>query len=160
MKHTVVRYGTYGALICGIISVTSYVFNLDYDTSEIVGWIAILLGLSMIFFGIRYYRNNAGAGAITLGKGMQIGLLISLFPSFIFFLISLIIFSFFGEEFVQKAIDYAAEHKPEQVDKIRGQYETGIFSNPVISSLVMFFTVYLPGVIVSLISALVLKRTN
>lgn len=160
MKKTVLRYGGIAAVICAIIAGGSNLLlgQLDYRTSEILGWVAIILGLSMVFFGIRYYRDKQADGMITLGRSMQVGLLISLFPSMVFFLVTLIVMAFYGDEFAEYAIKHYQKTAPDRVDEIREQYESGIFSNPFISSLVMFFTVYLTGVVFSLISGLILKR--
>jgi hypothetical protein len=52
--------------------------------NELMGWASIVLSLSMIFFGIKSYRDNYQKGVITFWKGLQIGLLITLIASVLY----------------------------------------------------------------------------
>jgi hypothetical protein len=52
--------------------------------NELIGWASIVLSLSIIFFGIKSYRDNYQKGLITFWKGVQIGLLITLIASMIY----------------------------------------------------------------------------
>ena len=57
--------------------------SINLDNSDFIGYGGIVITLSMIFFGIKSYRDNYQNGVIKFGKGLQIGLLISLVASII-----------------------------------------------------------------------------
>ena len=81
MKKIILTYG----LIAGVLSMifTFLIATLcdrdmiDFDKAELVGYASMVIALSMIFFGIKSYRDNYGNGAITFWKGVQIGILIT-----------------------------------------------------------------------------------
>ena len=79
MKKTVVTFG----LISGVMSSTMmmatlpFLDSLGFDRGAIVGYTAIVLSFLLVFFGIRSYRENSG-GALTFGRGFQVGILITL----------------------------------------------------------------------------------
>lgn len=58
--------------------------TINFDNSELVGYGGMVIALSMIFFGIKSYRDNYHGGAIKFGKGLQVGLLITLIASLIY----------------------------------------------------------------------------
>ncbi|HRG10011.1 MAG TPA: DUF4199 domain-containing protein, partial [Cyclobacteriaceae bacterium] len=51
---------------------------LNFDNGHLVGYTTMVIALSMIFFGIKSFRDNHAAGNITFGKGVLIGVLITL----------------------------------------------------------------------------------
>ncbi len=53
-------------------------------TNDLFGYAVIVLALSMVFFGIKSYRDNYRNGAIKFTKGLQVGLLISLVASLMY----------------------------------------------------------------------------
>lgn len=89
MKRTVIVFG----LIAGVIVVALVWLNLavdrqgeliSMDHSQFIGYAVMVVSLSMIFFGIKSFRDNYGGGAITFWKGVQIGLLITLIASLMY----------------------------------------------------------------------------
>lgn len=47
------------------------------DHSYLLGYASMIISLSLVFFGVKSYRDNSG-GRITFFKGLQVGILISL----------------------------------------------------------------------------------
>ena len=43
-------------------------------TADVLGYTSILLSALFVFFGIRSYRENAGEGRMTFGRGLAVGL--------------------------------------------------------------------------------------
>lgn len=58
--------------------------TITFDSSDFIGYGSIVIALSMIFFGIKSYRDNHQNGAIKFGKGFQVGMLITLIASLIY----------------------------------------------------------------------------
>ena len=57
---------------------------VNFDNSELIGYGSMVIALSMIFFGIKSYRDNYQNGAIKFGKGLQVGIFIALIASLIY----------------------------------------------------------------------------
>ena len=81
MKRVVITFGLISGVVAGALmwlmlwAMSSGVIK-SHD-GEIWGYSSMIIALSMVFFGIKSYRDNHG-GQITFLKGLQIGILISL----------------------------------------------------------------------------------
>jgi len=51
--------------------------SINFDNGVIWGYATMIVALSMVFLGVKSYRDNNG-GRITFVKGLQVGILISL----------------------------------------------------------------------------------
>lgn len=85
MQKIVLRFGlAAGAILVAMTAVMmplSMTGTIDFDHSEILGYSAMVLSFLLVFFGVRSYRDNVGAGAISFGKAFQVGLLMILIAS-------------------------------------------------------------------------------
>jgi hypothetical protein len=120
-----------------------------------------------VFLGIRYYRNRVNNGMLSFGRGMKVGSLIVLIPSVAFGLFSIlytrVLDPTWQEEYYDQALESlkqktAPEKLQAAIDKLESQKE--MFSSPVMEFLLMFGTVFVIGVIVTIISSLTLKRNK
>jgi hypothetical protein len=154
MKNTVIKYGLYG-LLAGLIIFTLHLVlginNLDYSTNEILGYVSIFLSLSFVFFGIKHYRDKVNNGAITLGKAISIGILIS-------FLVALGIA--LADFIYTKFIDPSFFSNYEQMLIEQGKEDEIIEMTSATAALFMLILVTIIGFIISLISGLILQRKN
>ena len=154
MKNTVIKYGLYG-LLAGLIIFTLHLVlginNLDYSTNEILGYVSIFLSLSFVFFGIKHYRDKVNNGAITLGKAISIGILIS-------FLVALGIA--LADFIYTKFIDPSFFSSYEQMLIEQGKEDEIIEMTSATAALFMLVLVTIIGFIISLISGLILQRKN
>jgi len=85
MKKAVLTYGLIGG---GLIMIFTFVIAtlcrkeiISIERADLVGYAAMMIAASMIFFGIRSYRDNYTGGSITFWKGVQVGLLITCIAS-------------------------------------------------------------------------------
>ena len=79
MQSTISKFGLYG-LITGLVIFLLHLTlgkDLSYSTNEIIGYISIFVSLSFVFFGIKHYRDKVNNGAVSFGKALFIGVLIS-----------------------------------------------------------------------------------
>lgn len=169
MKKTVLRYGGFAALFLVIYFTLSWVLMPDpsFKTQEILGWVGILLSTSFVFFGLKYYRDRQNQGVLSFGKGILIGLLILLAPSLLFGLFNIIYTEYMDPEWLDKYYNY-------QVEQIRAHYpaaevngkvqdmekQRALYASPAVQFGAMFASVFLVGLIVTVISALVLRRSR
>lgn len=168
MKKTVLRFGLMSGLVIFVLFLLSYLIfgsSTDYDTREVFGYAAIIISLLFVFFGIRHYRDKENGGLLSFGKGMKVGVLITLMPAIVFGLFSVIYAEFINPDFTETYYShYLAELQktmtPEKFEVARKEFESqkAMFDNPVFNFLLMFVTVFVIGVIVTVISSLILKR--
>ena len=169
MKKIVTRYGIYGVAVMLIISVSAFFIfkdNHNWEVQEIIGYVTIVLSLVFVYFGIRQWRDKYNAGQLTFGKGLGIGTLISLFPSVAFGLLTWIE-GWIDPEWQDKYYAHYIENikkttSPEKLQaalqEVADQRE--MFSSPVAQFGLMFLTVFIIGFIITIISALILRRNN
>lgn len=137
----------------------------DQSGREIYGYLSILVALSFIFFGVRAYRNLECEGKITFFKGFGVGLLIALLPSILFGAYNVVYMLYiepdFAEAYYQSAvaqmhIDYSGAELATQLAEMEANKE--LFMSPVFNFFLMAITVFLIGIVVSVISAIALRK--
>lgn len=167
MQNTVLRYGLYGAIaICALFLLSwSLLKDLDYSAQEIFGYASIIISLSFVFFGIKHFRDKVNNGAIGLGKGILIGVLISFITALTFGILNVVYVKYINPDFMSEYYShYAAELEAslpaeefkQQLAKLEEEKE--LFSNPFMSFFIMSMTVFMIGFIISLISSLLLQQ--
>ena len=171
MKRVVLVFG----LISGAISSAMMFLTLplissgavSWSSSLIIGYTSIFLSFLLVFFGIRSYRENAG-GTISFGRATAVGLLITLI-SCAFYVAS-------WEVIYYKLMpDYPAKYSAHTIDTMRreGASDAAIaaktqelqkmwamLENPLINAGMTFIEPFPVGLLVTLVSAAVLRRRN
>ncbi|MEA2336796.1 MAG: hypothetical protein QOE82_803 [Thermoanaerobaculia bacterium] len=169
MKRIVIIFG----LISGVISSALMFLTLplmhndtvNFENGYILGYTSIVLSLLLVFFGIRSYRENAG-GTITFGRGFTVGILITLI-SCLFYVASWEVIYFkimpdFADKYaaheisnLQKkgATDAAIAEKKVEMEKMKVMLD-----NPLLNAAMTFIEPFPVGLIVTLISAAILRR--
>ncbi|MEO1514172.1 MAG: DUF4199 domain-containing protein [Bacteroidota bacterium] len=165
MKNTILRFGLYGGITLLVLNLFAWFVlsdTLDYRSSEVVGYISMLIALSPVFLGIKYYRDNELDGVIGFGKAFRLGLAIALVPALFMFAYAAIFFQLWGDEFAAWAEESFKNGPPEAYEQYLAQMEAlgPIMESPFLQGALMFVTVFLVGFIVALISAVVLQRKS
>src|SRR5690606_23697990 len=108
MKKVVWTYG----LITGtalstfvIIMMNIMVNNTHIKGNDVIGYASLLAMFSIIFFGIRKYRNTYNDGLISFGKAFKTGSLIALIGSSMYVLFGLGYYYLFVPEFLDAYIE-------------------------------------------------------
>ena len=170
MKKTVLKYGLIsGGIMIGIFTVLMAMSEmtdpLDFDTQEILGYSSMIIATSVVYFGIKHYRDNENNGNITFGKGLAIGLLIVMFPAVLIgagdvFYTTIINPEWMETYYATYASEMQATMSEEEFKTALAQMESEkeMFANPMFTFFIMFSTVFLIGLIVAIISSLVLKK--
>ena len=167
MKNTILKFGSYGALLGGLIFILSHFFlkNLDLGILEILGWASILASLSFVFFGIKHFRDKLNNGLITFGKALIIGLAISAIAALAISLLDIIYVKFINPDFANEYIQHTLNGLKDTLSaeefaqkKTTLEEEMKLYDNPAFAGLFMFALIFAVGIIVSLISSLILQR--
>ena len=173
MKKVVLTFGLIGGAI-----MVFFVFLLgtlhDRETispenGELVGYATMVISLSVIFFGIKSYRDNYSGGLITFWKGIQIGLLISLIGGVLYF-VGVEGYNLANPEFAPKFMKKLADHEADKArasgaseDEIaatRKQIEEldKIMANPRFLFLICLMEISPVGIIITVVSAALLRK--
>jgi len=172
MKKNIVIYGSIAGIVVStlMLFITNYIShcegNVDYDTSMLIGYASMLIALSLVYVGIRNYRDKYNEGVISFGKAFKIGLFMVLVASTIYVAAWLIAYFFFIPDFFEK---YSAQ----MLDKLRtggaSQMEIEkqtremanlavMYKNPLYNAAMTYMEILPVGLIVTLISSLILRR--
>jgi hypothetical protein len=172
MKKTIITFG----LISGVISAgmflatVPFLDQIGFDRGYVVGYTAIVLSFMLVFFGIKSYRDNQSGGQISFGRGFAVGLGITLISS-LFYVATWQILYFVAmpekmHAHMDKYVAYAMEKekasgksdaeiqkKSEEMAKFMKMYE-----NPVINAAFTLLEPFPVGLVITLISAGILRR--
>lgn len=170
MRKNVLVFGLIGGLIVSALMLILISFN--YNDSELMensmwlGYATMLIAFSMIFVGVKNYRDKYNDGVISFGKALKLGLLITLVASTIYVITWQIEYRLFFPEFMDRYVDLElAKMKSDGLSEQEINEGTAemmkmkeMMKNPVINILFTYLEILPVGVIVSLFCALILKR--
>jgi len=172
MTRTIIVFGVIAGaamvLLQWIIYPLCYRGYITFENSNYFGYAGMLIVFSMIFFGIKSYRDNQRRGSVTFWKAFQIGILITLLASLIhgvggmaYNLVNPDFKRFFLEKFTEYELgklpqppDAAArEAVAQQVDMVRQIYE-----NPLLDMLFSVMLILPAGLLMTVVSGLLLRK--
>ena len=168
MKKTILTFGLIsGALISLMMALTvPFQDQIGGGHSYVIGYTTIVLSLLLSFFGIRSYRDNVGKGQITFGRAFAVGLSITVISCICYVVTWEIIYYNFMPDFLDKyaahviekmkaagATAAAIQQKTEELDKLKVMYK-----NPLVNMAMTFIEPFPVGLVITLISAAVLRR--
>ncbi|KMQ68776.1 hypothetical protein ACM39_05665 [Chryseobacterium sp. FH2] len=171
MQKNILIYGLISGVIVSVIMLFSMNYyshcegNVDWNTSMLIGYASMLIAFSMVFVGIRNYRDKFNNGTISFGKAFKIGILIVLIASTIYVVSWLVYYFFFIPDFMDKygvreienmktsgATMTEIESKTKEMAEFAKMYK-----NPFFNAMMTYAEILPVGLIVTLISALILK---
>ena len=140
--------------------------HVDLTTSAIFGYTTMVLAFLAVFFGIRSYRDKTGDGTITFGKAFQIGILITLVACAIYVTTwEIIYFNFlpdFADKYAALSLDKMRAAGASAAEIVEAEKEMAdfkrLYPNPLFNIGMTFMEVFPPGLIVTLVSAAILRR--
>ena len=171
MKRLIIICG----LISGVIVSTFMVSSVGYcyssgnfDGNIWIGYASMLLAFSLVFVGIKNYRDKYNNGSISFGKAFQVGLYITLIASTMYVIVWTIDYYFFVPDFMEKYTTHVIQEAKENGasaaeinEQIKMMEESAKFYETPIGVILLTYMEILPvGLVVTLISALILKRKN
>jgi hypothetical protein len=152
MKKNVIVCGIIAGLICagwlvGVISVSD---GVNLENGMFYGFASMILAFSLIFVGVKNYRDNYNNGVVSFGKAFTIGLYITLIASTMYVITWLIAYFYFIPDFDEKY----TEHVIQSMQK-KGESQAAIdakaiemgemwknYQNPVICALFTYMEKY------------------
>ncbi len=168
MKKTVLTFGLIGgAIIAAMMFATlPFMHKIGFDKGLIVGYTTMILAFMLVFFGIRSYRENMGDGHITFGRAFAVGILITLVTCVCYVVAWEIIYFKFMPDFVDKYAGYVIEKarasgaSQQAIDAQVQQMKSfkAMYDNPFINAAMTFTEPFPIGLIITLISAAILRK--
>src|SRR6187551_580224 len=172
MKKNIIIYGLIAGIVVSVLMVFSINYishvegKVDYNTSLLIGYASMLIAFSLVYIGIRNYRDKYNGGVISFGKAFKTGSMIVLIASTIYVIAWLIDYFFFIPDFMEK---FSAQELDElkasgasqiEIDKetIKMANMVKMFKNPLFNAMMTYAENLQVGLIVTLISSLILKR--
>lgn len=167
MKKTVLTFGLISGAIMAAMMLGTLPFmdRIGPDRGMVIGYTTMVLSFMLVFFGIRSYRENFGDGKITFGRAFAVGILIVLISSVLYVITWEIIYfgvPGFAEKFNAMFIAQAQKKggTPEQIQAAIKEMKDFVlmYQNPFINAAFTFIEPLPVGLIVTLVSALILRK--
>ncbi|MBT1704787.1 DUF4199 domain-containing protein [Chryseosolibacter indicus] len=139
---------------------------IDFDSGMLIGYASMVLAMSMIFVGIKTYRDHYKSGVITFLQGFKIGILIALVAAVIYattweFYYNLAA-SDFTEFYTQHYLDKMKSEGASEAELSQALKEmenfNATYKNPVLRFAITLTEILPVGLIITLISAAVLRK--
>ncbi len=164
VKKTILIFGLIiGTLLVGnsIIHINMMYSNPDYKGNAVIGYATQIIMFSMIYFGVRNFRNNILEGRISFAKAFKTGALICLIASTVYVVIGLLYYYIFVPDFIDVYTEYVIKiSPPEEVEAKSAQMANfkEMYKNPLFAILISYMEVLPLGMLVALISAFLVKK--
>jgi hypothetical protein len=169
MKKITIVFGLImGSIFTGFMlwSVVTCVNNPRYESNDFIGYAGMLAITSLIFIAIKNYRDKYANGTISFGKAFQVGAYISLIASTLYVIVGLAATYLFFPDFLDSYtthVLYMAEldgaTKTELATKSAEMAEfKEMYKNPLFAIMSTYAEILPLGLIISLISAVLLRK--
>ncbi len=168
VKRVVWTFGLIAGAVLAVMMIVNVSLHdrIGFERAEIVGYTSMVLAFLMVFFGIKSYRDNIYGGTISFGQAVKIGLLITLVASACYIVTWEVIYYWFQPDFAEKYAEYVLEKA-----RVEGATEQELaaqaaemarfremYQNPLINAAFTFLEVFPIGLVITLISAAILRR--
>jgi len=170
MRKIILVFGSIaGAIVGGMLLITVPLYEkgiLKIGNGEWLGFTTMIIGLSLIFFGVKSYRDGELDGVITFGKGLKVGVLIAVLASLIYAVSWEIAYNTMSGDFKKQYNDARVETlKSQGISEVKLQEEMKRmeenamhYKNPFIRFGITLMEIFPVGMLIALLSAALLKR--
>jgi len=169
MKKTVLTFGLISGLIMSVLMDASVLLADKIGSSHsslILGYTILVASFLLVYFGIRSYRDNTLGGQISFGRAFACGILITLITTVCYVATWEILYFNFMPHFMDSY--FAAQiHKVQAAGfdpaiaaaKIAAiQHSQQLYQNPLVNMAYTFMEPFPVGLLITLLSAAVLRR--
>ena len=170
MKKTILTFGLISGVLSSLMMVSTVPFidNVGFDRGELVGYTAIVLSFLLVYFGVRSYRENVGGGAISFGRGLTVGILITLISCAFYVgtweVIYFKVMPDFGTKLANSMVAKAKAEGASADALVAAEKEAAdfkvMYDKPLVNMAMTFVEPFPIGVLVTLVSATALRRNK
>ena len=168
MKKIVLTFGVLsGVVSAGLMMATvPFIDRIGFDRGAIVGYTGMVISFLFVFFGVRAYRDTVSGGRLTFGTGLGIGLMITVISCLFYVAAWEFVYFKWTPDFADKYAAYAIEHlrstggTPAAIEALTKQMVEfkKMYDNPLMNSAITFIEPLPIGLLVTLVSAVALKK--
>src|ERR1700744_5085813 len=170
MKKTVLTFGLIAGLIVSVLMGGSLLLanKIGSGHSMALGYTIMVASFLLIYFGIRSYRDNDLGGQISFGRAFTCGILITLIATCFYVVSWEFIFFTFMPHFMDGY--FAAQIRHVQASGLDAatiatkvaaiQHSQQLYQNPLVNAAYTFIEPFPVGLIITLISAALLRRKS
>src|SRR5580700_5350386 len=168
MKRTVLTFGLIsGVMISVLMGGNLLVANrIGSGHSLVLGYTAMVASFLLIYFGVRSYRDNTLAGEISFGRAFACGLLITLITSVFYVVTWEILYFNFMPHFMDSyfaglihQVQSSGLDPATTAAKVAAiQHSQQLYQNPLFNMAYTFMEPLPVGLLITLISAAILRR--
>ena len=170
MKKIIWVYGIIAGLIMGaMFFITAPLWTngtINFDNGMWVGYTTMVIALSLVFFGIKSYRDQHKQGTIRFGGAFKVGILITVIASVLYALSLEVAYRTVSKGFTEIMSNYyleqiKAESKDEaELNKATAEFKSNMmmYENPIIRFALTLTEVFPIGLIITLVSAGLLRK--
>ncbi|MBL7932543.1 MAG: DUF4199 domain-containing protein [Bacteroidia bacterium] len=170
MKKHVLIFGSISGLIVSGLMVISMSMCMapgsTFENGMIYGYAGMILAFSMIFVGIKNFRDKHNGGFISFGKAFMIGLYISLIASTMYVITWMVDNYFFLPDFGDKYAEFmVAQAKKDGATDAEIATKTAemakfieMYKNPFFKAMMTYLEILPIGLLASLIAAAIFKK--
>jgi Protein of unknown function (DUF4199) len=167
-KRIVLTFGCLSGAVSAAMMFATVPFldQIGVDRGAIVGYTGIVLSFLFVFFGVRAYREQLGGAPLSFGNAFGVGLLITLI-SCVFYVVAweIVYFNFLP--------DFMDQYSTHVLDQLRASGATqaaidtqakamadvkAMYDNPLVNVAFTFIEPFPIGLLVTTVSAVVLRR--
>jgi hypothetical protein len=169
MKKNIFIFGSIAGLIVSVLmlwSMARSISSMNFENGELIGYSSMLLAFSLIFVGVKNFRDKFNGGIISFGQAFKMGFFIALVASTFYVVAWVIDYYVFFPDFTDKyAIHMLAKLQEsgasaaeiESKTKEMAQFKEW-YKNPLFVILMTYMEILPLGTLIALICALILKR--
>lgn len=168
MLKIVLTFGLIAGAVMSAMVIASLPFldQIGFENGMLVGYASMVAAFLMVYFGIRTYRDQLAGGVITFGRALSVGLAITLVASLCYVVVWQIVYFNFMPDFADKYAAHMVEKEraagatEAQLEATRQQMQSfrEMYDNPLFNAALTLLEPLPVGVLISLISAGVLRR--
>jgi hypothetical protein len=170
VKRTIIIFGLISGAVSSLMMVATVPFadKIGFDKGMFVGYTAIVLSFLLVYFGIRSYRDNIGGGQVTFSRAFAIGISITVISCVCYVLTWEVLYYNFMPDFLEKFDAHVigklhaagASAAAIQAKSLELQKYKEMYNNPVINAAMTFAEPFPIGLVITLISAAILKKSS
>jgi hypothetical protein len=172
MKKVILIYGSIaGVIVGGMLMGTMPLYNngtLNHDHGLLIGYTSMVIALSLVFFGVKSYRDKYLGGRITFWQAVLTGLSISLVASIIYGIAWEICYhtiaAGYSDQMVVSYVDNlkksGASAAEIEAGRVKMEEFKTMYENPIVRFGFTLMEILPVGLVITVLSAALLKKKD
>lgn len=168
MNKKAITFGIIAVTIMSIGVLIPFWFftpEMNKKWGEVAGYTVMILAMATIFFAIRDHRRHQSE-LLSFKQGLLFGTYVNFIASVLFAIFSYAIYAWIYPDFLQSYMDQSIEQvrnstmDPNEIERQISEIEANkdFYLSPLMGGMLMFITVFPIGLVVTIVSALLLKN--